>query len=89
MIGGRTATRVEHGMATGSVGWGENAFDDVGSSLVRATADIQERANIQVEVIAQPAVAEKLLAGLEKDFFPRYGMIACESDVRVLRREKF
>jgi phosphoenolpyruvate carboxylase len=52
-------------------------------------ADIQEFANIQVEVIAQPAVAEQLLARLEKDCFPRNAMIACESDVRVLRREKF
>jgi nitrogen regulatory protein P-II 2 len=52
-------------------------------------ADIQEFANIQVEVIAQPAVAEQLLARLEKNFFPRYAIIAYESDVRVLRREKF
>jgi nitrogen regulatory protein PII len=52
-------------------------------------ADIQEFANIQVEVIVQPAVAEQLLARLERDFFPRYGMIAFESDVRVLRSQKF
>jgi hypothetical protein len=26
---------------------------------------------------------------LEKEFFPRYGMIAFESDVRVLRPNKF
>ena len=30
-----------------------------------------------------------VLARLEKDFFPRYAMIAYESDVRVLRRDKF
>jgi len=52
-------------------------------------ADIEEFANIQIEVIAPPAVAEKLLARLEREFFPRYTMIAYESDVRVLRREKF
>lgn len=52
-------------------------------------ADIQEFANIQVEVIVQPEVAETLLARLEAEFFPRYAMIAFESDVRVLRREKF
>jgi nitrogen regulatory protein PII len=52
-------------------------------------ADIEEFANIRLEVIAQPAVAEKLLARLERDFFSRYAMIAYESDVRVLRREKF
>lgn len=52
-------------------------------------ADIEEFANIQVEVIVQPAVAEALLARLERDFFPRYGMIAYETDVRVLRPQKF
>jgi nitrogen regulatory protein P-II 2 len=52
-------------------------------------ADIQEFANIQVEVIVQPGVASELLGRLERDFFPRYAMIAYESEVRVLRREKF
>ena len=52
-------------------------------------ADIAEFANIQVEVVAQPAVAERLLARLEKDFFPRFAMIAYETDVRVLRADKF
>jgi nitrogen regulatory protein P-II 2 len=55
----------------------------------RRTADIQEFANIQVEVIVPPGVAGQILARLEKDFFPRYAMIAYDSDVRVLRREKF
>lgn len=55
----------------------------------RRVADIQEFANIQVEVIAQPSVAAQLLARLEQDFFPRFAMIAYESDVRVLRRDKF
>ncbi|MBM3340849.1 MAG: transcriptional regulator [Betaproteobacteria bacterium] len=53
------------------------------------TAEIQEFANIQVEVIVQPDVAEKLLLRLQKDFFPRFAMMAYESDIRVLRREKF
>lgn len=52
-------------------------------------ADIEEFANIQVEVVVPPAVAERLLERLEKEFFPRYAMIAYESDVRVLRPEKF
>jgi nitrogen regulatory protein PII len=33
--------------------------------------------------------AGELLARLRKEFSPRYGMIAFESDVRVLRAEKF
>lgn len=55
----------------------------------RREADIPEFANIQVEVIVPPEVAQNLLAQLEKEFFPRYGMIAFESDVRVLRPYKF
>ncbi len=52
-------------------------------------ADIPEFANIQVEVIVQTEVAGKLLQRLGQDLFPRYGMIAFESEVRVLRPEKF
>ena len=55
----------------------------------RREADIPEFTNIQVEVIVQPEVAQTLLTRLEKEFFPRYGMIAFESDVRVLRPNKF
>jgi nitrogen regulatory protein P-II 2 len=53
------------------------------------TGDILEFANIQVEVIVPPEVADKLLTRLEREFFPRMAMIAYTSDVRVLRREKF
>lgn len=52
-------------------------------------ADIEEFANIQVEVIVTPVVAEGLLTRLQRDFFPHFAMIAYETDVRVLREEKF
>ncbi|GDY21052.1 hypothetical protein LBMAG56_23980 [Verrucomicrobiota bacterium] len=52
-------------------------------------ADIPEFANIQIEVIVQPEVAGKLMERLGAEFFPRYGMVAFESDVRVLRKDKF
>ena len=55
----------------------------------RREADIPEFTNIQIEVIVPPEVAQTLLTRLEKEFFPRYGMIAFESDVRVLRKDKF
>src|SRR5688500_9958332 len=51
--------------------------------------DIPEVANIQVEVVVSPAVAETLLTRLEKEFFPRYAIVAFEGDVRVLRKENF
>lgn len=53
------------------------------------TADIQEFANIQVEVIVPPAVAEKILQRLQHEFFAKFAMVAYETDIRVLRREKF
>ena len=37
----------------------------------------------------QPTVAAQLLARLEQEFFPKFAMIAYETDIRVLRREKF
>ena len=52
-------------------------------------ADIPEFANIQVEVIVPPSVAEQLLEKLGRDLFPRYAMVAFESEVRVLRPQKF
>ena len=52
-------------------------------------ADIREFANIQIEVILPPERAEDLLQRLEKGFFARYAMIAYETDVRVLRANKF
>ena len=52
-------------------------------------ADIPEFANIQIEVIVPPAVAEQLLETLGRDLFARYAMVAFESDVRVLRPQKF
>lgn len=48
-----------------------------------------EFANVQVEVVLQPAAAEILLSRLADELFPNYAMIALESDVRVLRPAKF
>jgi nitrogen regulatory protein PII len=52
-------------------------------------ADVPEFANIQIDVIVQPKVADHLLQQLAQVLFPRFGMVAFESDVRVLRRGKF
>lgn len=52
-------------------------------------ADIPEFSNIQVEVIIPPAVSEVLLQRLHSDFFPKFAMVAYESDIRVLRPNKF
>ena len=72
----------------GAHGYTVCAVEGAGAKGERA-GDIREFGNIQVEAIVQPAVAERLLSRLEREFFPRYTMIAYETDVRVLRGEKF
>ena len=72
----------------GAHGYTLFTVEGAGRQGLRA-GDIPEFANIQIEVIVPPAVAENLLARLEREFFPRFAMVAYESDVRVLRRDKF
>ena len=72
----------------GAHGWTSFAVEGDGSRGKRP-ADIREFANVQIEVVVQDEVARAILERLESDFFPRYAMIAFESDVRVLRRTKF
>jgi nitrogen regulatory protein PII len=52
-------------------------------------ADITEAGNVQLQVIVKPAVAETLLGRLHGELFKSYAMVAYESDVRVLRPDKF
>ena len=69
---------------------GHTAFDVRGSGRQgERSADLIESGNVQVEVIAKPAVAETLLARLHRDFFHDYAMVAYESEVQVMRPEKF
>lgn len=69
---------------------GYTLFDVEGSGAKgERTSEMVELANIQVEVIVPPAVCERLMAALEKDFFPRYAIVAYETDVRVRRSSKF
>jgi len=52
-------------------------------------ADIEEFANIQIEVIVTEAVAQPLLERVSRDLLPHFAVIVYELDVRVLRQEKF
>jgi nitrogen regulatory protein PII len=72
----------------GAQGWTLFTVEGTGAKGGRP-ADIPEFANIQIEVVVRPEVAATLLERLARDFFPRYGMIAYESDVRVWRDKKF
>lgn len=69
---------------------GHTSFPVEGSGARgRRLADIPEYANTQFEVIVRPEVATVLLQRLGAELFPRYAMVAFESDVRVLRADKF
>jgi nitrogen regulatory protein P-II 2 len=52
-------------------------------------AETEEFANVKIEVIVSSTTADKLLHKLQKDFFPHMAIIVYESDVSVLRQEKF
>lgn len=52
-------------------------------------ADIEEFANIQIEVILTPEPALLLLSRLEKEFFTRFAMVAYSTNIEVIRSEKF
>ncbi|MCX7422970.1 MAG: transcriptional regulator [Planctomycetia bacterium] len=52
-------------------------------------ADIEEFANIQIEIVLPPEAALQLLARLEQDFFARFAMIAYSTDIEVIRSSKF
>jgi nitrogen regulatory protein PII len=72
----------------GAHGWTLWEVEGSGAQGARE-GDIPEFTNIQVQVILPPAVADTLLVRLEREFFKRYAMVAYESDIRVIRREKF
>jgi nitrogen regulatory protein PII len=52
-------------------------------------ADIEEFANIQIEVVLPPATALELMSRLELNFFSRFAMIAFASEIQVVRNAKF
>ena len=52
-------------------------------------ADIEEFGNIQIEVIVPAPVAERLLERLNRDILPHFAVIVYETEVRVLRPDKF
>ncbi|MCG3149778.1 MAG: hypothetical protein PCFJNLEI_03243 [Verrucomicrobiae bacterium] len=72
----------------GAHGWTVFEVQGVGAHGER-TGEMAELGNIQVEVIVPAAVCDRLMERLEKDYFPKYGMVAYEADIRVRRPGKF
>ena len=75
-------------LEVGAQGWTLFPVEGHGSQGHRA-ADIPESANIQVEVVIKTEAAHILLERLDSECFERYAMIAFQSDVHVLRAQKF
>ena len=69
---------------------GHTAYSVRGSgSQGDRSADIVETGNVQIEIIVKPAVAEAVLERLHHELFSSYAMVAYETDVRVMRPQKF
>lgn len=52
-------------------------------------ADMAETGNVQIQVIAKTSVSETLITRLQSELFKDYAMVAYETEVRVMRPEKF
>lgn len=69
---------------------GHTAFSVRGSgNQGERSADIIETSNVQFEVIVKPVVAETVLERLHHELFKDYAIVVYESNVRVMRPEKF
>ena len=64
------------------------AVEGTGAKGARV-ADIEEFTNIQIEVIVPEPVAQRLMERIQRELLPHFAMIVFETDVRVLRQEKF
>lgn len=48
-----------------------------------------EGRNIRIEILLKENILESILELLQKDYFPKFKMIAFVQEVKILRREKF
>ncbi|MBK8397665.1 MAG: transcriptional regulator [Leptospiraceae bacterium] len=60
-----------------------------GEGLSMRRDDNWEGRNIRIEILASVELTEKIFELLQKDYFPKYKMIAFSHEVKVLRKEKF
>lgn len=73
--------------AAGSHGWTVCDARGRGSRGVRA--DEFEGSNIRLETLVPAAVADRILAVLSQDYFPRYAVVAWTTAARVTRPGKY
>ncbi|HRG46344.1 MAG TPA: hypothetical protein PLX69_05020 [Leptospiraceae bacterium] len=60
-----------------------------GEGLSLRRDDNWEGRNIRIEILASLELTEKIFNLLQKEYFPKYKMIAFSHEVNVLRKEKF
>lgn len=72
----------------GLTGYTVSAVEGAGHKGERS-GDLDALSNLRLEVITTDVMAERVLAELERDYFPRYAMIAYAAEVRVVRAAKF
>jgi nitrogen regulatory protein P-II 2 len=60
-----------------------------GEGLSLRRDDNWEGRNIRIEILANDELLKKIFTMLQKNYFPKYKMIAFSYQVNVLRREKF
>lgn len=73
--------------ASGARGWTVSEARGRGSRGVRASE--WEGRNVRIETLVTPAVSERVVAALARDYFPHYAVIAFVDEVRVVRGEKY
>ncbi len=74
-------------VASGAHGWTVCDARGQGSRGVRA--DEFEGANIRLETLVSPAVADRVLEVLARDYFPRYAVVAWTTPAQVVRPAKY
>ncbi|NOT32189.1 MAG: transcriptional regulator [Planctomycetes bacterium] len=72
--------------AAGARGWTLGEVRGEGSRGVRAG---EWQGNVKLETLVAPAVAERILRELAREYFPRFAVVAYTDRVRVVRGEKY
>ena len=72
----------------GAHGWTSFVVEGCGAKGERS-GEMAEFGNVQVDVIVPAAVCDQLMERLERECFPKYGMVAYDADIRVRRPGKF
>jgi nitrogen regulatory protein P-II 2 len=68
---------------------GYTVFKVRGEGMRRARTDEWNGENIQIEIIASPAIVQRIFECLAERYFGTYGVTAYVSEVRVVRAEKY